>query len=301
MTHFPAVLDNTMVRAWRSCPKKFWWGFQQHLHPVDQSVHLVAGGAFAKGLEVTRKKFWDEGMSFEDAIAHGGAKLIAEYGEFEPHPHHQKKTALNVLGALGHYFMEWPIDKLIVPYKPPGSARHAIEYSFAAPIPGVRHPETGDYILYSGRFDFIGCYGGPDGIIIGNDDKTASQLGESWLAQWPLANQTLGYTWGAGQNGLQLNGFTVRGTSLLTNGYGHSESTQMFPKWKVEMFERELIRSVRNMIRDWESGEWAMDLGPSCSAYGGCPFMLLCDTNAPFDWVEVNFVKRVWDPLASRD
>lgn len=298
---FPPVLDNTMIRAWRSCPKKFWWSFQRHLHPTDASVHLVAGGAFAKGLEVTRKCFFDQELSFDNAIARGGIALLNEYGEFEPSPRYDRKSALNVLGALGKYFMEWPIDSLLRPYRPPHNDKHAIEYSFGAPIPEVKHPESGKELLYAGRFDMIAQYGDSGGIIIGCDDKTASQLGDSWLAQWPLSNQTLGYTWGALQNGLKLSGFQVRGTSLLANSYGHSESTQMFSAWKVEAFERNLIQTVRAMVNDWESNSWRMDLGPSCSSYGGCPFMLLCDSPTPEDWIEVNYIKRIWDPLASRD
>lgn len=296
---FPKVLDNTMVKAWRACPKKFWWHYQRNLHPTDASVHLVAGGAFAKGLEVVRKRYFDDSIPFHDAVALGGIALLTEYGDFKPNRIHERKDALNVLGAMGKYFVEWPIDTGIVPYLPPGSDKHAIEYSFAAPVPGVRHPETGDFIVYSGRFDFIGCYQGD--TIIGVDDKTASQLGQSWLAQWVLPNQLLGYTWGAAQNGLKLGGFEVRGTSLLANGYGHLSDTRMFPRWKIDAFERELTSAVTDMIRDWERNVWRMDLGSSCSAYSGCPFLVLCDTPFPEDWIAVNFEERVWNPLASRD
>ena len=300
MTHFPfpAVLDNTMVKAWRACPKKFWWHYQRNLHPTDASVHLVAGAAFAKGLEVVRKRYWDDGVPFADAVAMGGAALLAEYGSFEPNRIHERKGALNVLGAMGHYFVEWPIDSGLIPYKPPGTDKHLIECSFAAPIPEVKHPESGDFIIYSGRFDKVAHY---QSLIVGLDDKTASQLGQSWLAQWVLPNQLLGYTWGAAQSGLKLAGFSVRGTSLLANGYGHVEDTKMFPRWKIEAFERELVSAVQDMIRDWERNVWRMDLGSSCSAYGGCPFLTLCDTPSPEDWIAVNYEERVWNPLASRD
>lgn len=262
------------------------------------SVHLTAGAAFAKGLEVTRKRYFDHGEPFDIAIAKGAAALITEYGRFEPHPHYDRKDVYRTLGAMGHYFIEWPIDKIITPYKPQGADRHCIEFSFAAPT-GVKHPQSGELLIYAGRFDFIGTY--QDSLIIGVDDKTASQLGQSWLQQWPLANQTMGYTWGAAQNGLKLNGFLVRGTSLLTNGYGHSEALNQFARWKLDMFERELNDTLQSMVKDWERGAWRMDLGSSCSSYGGCPYLMLCDSATPEDWIPVNFIERVWNPLASRD
>lgn len=296
---FPLVLDNTMIRAWRACPKKFWWNYMRHKAPVEESIHLTAGAAFAKGLEVTRKRYFDDGLNFDDALALGAAALIKSYGAFQANEWHQNKAWDNVLGALGHYFLEWPIDGPLRPYKPKDSDKHAIEYSFAVPIPQIKHPQTDDYIIYAGTFDAVMVY--QETLLIGEDDKTAGQLGQSWLAQWILPNQLLGYTWGAWQNGLGLGGFEVRGTSLLKNSYGHVADTKMFPRWKIDLFERELIATVREMIRDWERDYWRMDLASACSAYSGCPFLLLCDSPSPEDWLPVNFVDRVWDPLASRD
>lgn len=298
MLSFPSVLDNTMIRAWRACPKKFWWGYMRNLHPTDESIHLLAGAAFAKGLEVTRKSFYDLGEDFDTALARGAAALIQAYGAFEADQWHENKAWDRLLGALGHYFIEWPITGPIVPFRAPGAPTHAIEYSFAVPIPGVKHPENNGPLIYAGRFDFVGDY---NGIRLGVDDKTTSQLGKSWLTQWVLPNQLLGYTWGARETGQALAGFEVRGTSLLKNSYGHMADTKMFPRWKVELFERELIATIQEMIRDWERDYWRMDLASACSAYSGCPFLMLCDSPSPEDWIPVNFIERVWDPLASRD
>lgn len=293
---FPAALDNTMVSTWRSCPKKFWWGYLQGWAPTDESVHLVAGGAFAKGLEVTRKAYFDQGLPFEEAIALGGAALVAAYGPFDPHG--TPKTCLNLLGALGSYFEEWPIGSLVTPYRVPGSPTHDIECRIAVPIPGTRHPSSGDPIIYGGRFDMRGHY---QTMLVGLDDKTTGQLGPSWIDRWRFNSQILGYSWGSRELGVPLAGFMIRGTSILAKGFGHSEPLQMTAKWKLDLFQEELTKTVNRMVEDYEAQRWDFNMGNSCNAYGGCPYLTLCDSPNPMDWVSTNYVRRTWDPLSSRD
>jgi hypothetical protein len=289
-----------MITAYRSCPKKFWWGYMRQFAPTAESVHLHAGAAFAKGLEVTRREWADNGRSFEDAIALGGAALLAHYGHFEPFEADNGKSALNMLGALGYYFKTWPIDtpnlKL---YKAPDANRHAIEYALAVPIPDFLHPTTGDPLIYAGRFDSIMIW--RDSMLVGEDDKTATQLGKSWVNGWRLSNQLLGYTWACGQYGIKLGGFNVRGVGLYKNDYGQMESLQMIPRWKLEVFYTELLATLADMRRSWESGHWRKDLGDACKAYGGCRYVTLCDSQYPEDWLQGNYVLHKWNPLASRD
>jgi hypothetical protein len=288
-----------MLMAYRPCHRKYWWAHQRSIAPTDESVHLTAGAALAKGLEVTRKSYFDSNLSFGDSIALGGAALLASYGPFEPNLIHSNKNALATLGALGYYFETWPIDSILTPFKPPGEHKHAIEYSFAAPIAGTAHPVTGDPIIYCGRFDMIGIY--KDTMLVGEDDKTASQLGQQWLNRWKLSNQLLGYTWGCAQHGIKLGGFNVRGIGLLKGSYNSLESLQPIPNWKLELFEDQLRATLSSMLQAWEANQWDMDLGHSCTLYGGCPFLLLCDSPTPEDWIPINYVPHAWDPLASRD
>lgn len=54
---FPSVFDSSMLSAWKTCPSLFAHSYLQHWKPKGESVHLVAGKAFAKGLEVARTAF----------------------------------------------------------------------------------------------------------------------------------------------------------------------------------------------------------------------------------------------------
>lgn len=299
MFSFPPALDNTMVSGFRACPRKFWWRHQRMLQRGETSIHLISGGAFAKGLEVTRKYYFDLGLPFEEAFLFGAAALIGAYGFTEPHPKYGAKNVWNLIGAMEYYFKIWPIDKIIIPNRR-SDGKHEIEYNFVLPIPNTTHPNNGGPILYCGRFDMVGKH--ENGLILGEDDKTTTQLGESWFNRWRLSNQLIGYTWGAQEHGFPLAGFNIRGVSLLKHSYGSADAGPiLIGKARINRFVENLQLTVERMVRAYETDKWEYDFGGSCSAYGGCDYLSLCEAHDPEDWIEPNFVINEWNPLASRD
>ncbi len=74
---FPSVLDSTILAAFRSCKQKAWLEFFLHYKMLNQSVHLHAGAAYAKGMEVARRSFYIEGRSPEDSVADGVGALLS--------------------------------------------------------------------------------------------------------------------------------------------------------------------------------------------------------------------------------
>lgn len=304
---FPPALDNTMISAFRACPTKFWWRHVENLQRGEISIHLVSGGAFARGLEVVRKCYFDHGLSFETSLSHGAAALYSSYGNIDPIPKYANKSASNMVGALAYYFEVWPINRIIRPYRPSEQARHTIEWNFSVPIPGCLHPDTGKPLLYCGRFDMVGEH--ENGLRLGEDDKTTSQLGDSWFNRWRLSNQIIGYTWGAREHNLNIGGFNVRGISLLKNDFGHAESVVLVNDWEIERFKVNLTLTVHRMIEAYETFKregnadvaFEHDMGGSCNAYGGCDYLNLCTTKNPESFIPIHYVKSVWNPLASRD
>lgn len=295
---FPTVLDNTMVSAWRDCAKKFWWRHVRLQARSETSIHLISGGAYARGLEVTRKAYFNEGFPLHEALAHGAAALYYAYGHVDPIPKYAGKSAHNLVGALSYYFETWPIEAGIVPWKDEAGKR-AIEWNFAVTIPDVVHPQTGKPIQYCGRFDMVGLH--TNGMIMGEDDKTTSQLGQSWYDRWRLSNQILGYCWGAREHGINLAGFNIRGVSLLKIQYGNAEAIIMVNPWQIDRFVVNLVDTVKGMIHDWKRNVWRFDFGHACSAFGGCDYLPLCESPEPETWLPINFVTSHWNPLASRD
>ena len=293
---FPTVFDNTMLSAYRRCPRRFFYEFIWNKVGDDTNVHLHAGGAFAKGLEVVRKEYFTNKRPLDESLALGGLALIKFYGPFEPRDVNDNKTLPMMLGALGYYFEKWPIDQGIVPAEIGG--KPAIEFSFAVPFPKVLHPDTGQPITICGRFDMIAQVGS---TLLGEDDKTASQLGTQWLNKWRVGNQITTYCWGARQYGIDLRGFNVRGIGLYKRGYEGVDAITYRKPWQLEEWERNTEATLNDAIRDYKRGFWGANWADACSSFSGCPYLMLCESQEPESWLKVNFKDRTWNPLESRD
>ena len=178
--------------------------------------------------------------------------------------------------------------------------RRGIEFSFSEPI-DFAHPETGDPLIYVGRFDMLCNYAGG---VYGEDDKTTSQLGASWGRQWDLRSQFTSYCWGAARGGIELQGFIVRGISILKTKYDSAQALTYRPKWMLEEWYEQLVAGdLPRMLAMWESGKWQKSLAEACNEYGGCGFKQVCMA-PPADrksWLETSFEHRVWNPVTREE
>jgi len=289
---FPSVLDSTIVAAFRSCPQKAYREFFEHYKHTGRNVHLVAGAAYARGLEVARLAYFTEGRSAQDAISLGGGALLKEYGDFEC-PADSAKSAERTLGALEFYFDRYPLETdKAVPIELPGG-RRGIELSFAEPLE-INHPVTGDPLIYCGRLDQAVHF---ENMVLGEDDKTTSSLGASWPTQWDLRSQFTGYVWGMGRIGVKLNGFLIRGVSILKTKYDTMQAITYRPEWQLDRWEKQLYRDIKRMLVCWEEGYFDYNLDHACAEYGGCMFRNVCLAKQPEQLLAVQYERRQWDPL----
>lgn len=294
---FPHTVDSTILSAFRSCPHKFFRQYVEHWKPIAQSVHLVAGGAFASAIEAARNSFYVEGLPAADAEAAGLAALISHYGDFDC-PADSAKSLERMCGAFEFYLHNYPLGADgATPITLP-SGRRGIEFSFAEPL-DVRHPVTGDPILYTGRSDMIAeRYGA--GIWV-YDEKTTSSLGATWGRQWEMRSQFTGYSWAARRQGIKTAGAIVRGVSILKTKYDTLEVPTYRSDYEIDRWEQQVVRDIQRMIRCWEEGYWDFSLDGACTDYGGCSFVPICKSSNPDDWLSSKFEQRVWDPLARRE
>ena len=289
---FPEVIDSSMIAAFRSCPRKTFLEFFLHWKSKEPNVHLHAGAAYAAGLEAARRTFFDEGLHSDTAKARGLEALLATYGDFDC-PADSPKSAERTAGALEFYFDRYPLeDDDAIPLKLP-NGKHAIEFNFAEPI-DRKHPETDEPLLYVGRMDQ--CVG-KQGLALGEDDKTASQLGPSWPRQWDLRSQFTGYVWGAGRAGIHLDGFLIRGVSILKTKYDTLEAITYRPDWQIDRWYEQLLRDVDRIIRCWTEGYFDYNLDHACTEYGGCTFRAVCLAKDPDQILEGLYERRRWDPV----
>lgn len=315
-TIFPRVIDNTMYSDWRSCAHRFFRRHCQGLSKGRVNVHLHFGGCFAAATETVRREWFDH-RDLSDAVKSGCETFIERWGNFEIPEYataSEKRKSLSAgLLAVQDYFDEWSLDddplEIYVHHGAP-----AIEFGFALPIPGSRHPETGEPIIYCGRFDMIGREGKS---IIGLDDKTSGALGEHWRNQWRLRSQFTGYVWGASEYGVPIERFRIRGTAPLVGGTKFDVAETPRQEWKVNRWLAQLQYDLNVMCEQFKlyvEGErlniradttdlphpFGRNFDHACSDFSGCEFIELCESEVPDRWLSEYTVSR-WNPLERVD
>lgn len=292
MTTFPEVLDSTIIASFKRCERLCELEFFHDWKSKEPSVHLHAGAAFAKGVEVGREEFYVKGKSAEEAVALAVGALLHSYGDFQC-PEDSAKSATRMAGALEYYFNQYPLgEDNCIPIELPGGKR-GIEFSFAHPLP-INHPETGQPLLYCGRMDALCSYAG--GIFI-VDEKTSTALGSSWSRQWDLRSQFTGYAWGCKQAGIRVDGALIRGVSILKTKYETQQVISYRPEWQIERWFSELQITIQRMINAWSTGHFQHDLDHACAEFGGCRFRQVCMSQDEQPWLEQYFERRHWDPI----
>jgi len=293
---FPTLIDSTIRKDFVACGQLGNYAHIQHLRPKGQNVHLVFGACFARGLEVTRKAFYgEEKLPFPDALARGAKTIILDWGDFNPPAtgSGSQKTLDACLDCLLSYFIQWPLaDDPVRPAMIDG--KPAVEWTFALPIPGVVHPETGEPILYAGRFDMMAEYVDANFVL---DDKTATSLGEYWMNQWKLASQMTGYVWAAEEYGYKIQGVIIRGCAVLKRDITFAMVIEQRPRWMINRWLKQLQRDVEKMIRMWKQDYYDFEIDTACGNYGGCKYLTLCTSQDPKPWIEAEYEEHHWNPL----
>jgi len=289
---FPAVIDSSMRSQFVACPHSFFRRYMQGLQRPGTSVHLHFGSCFADGIAAFRRAFYLDRHPTDIALGIAAAEIIRRWGTAEfTHP---TKSLETCLGALEAYVAHYPpaTDHL----KPliQDDTIHT-EFNFGLPLP-IRHPVTDEPLLYAGRFDMLGVLHGTGKAIV--DEKTTSQLGDTWGNQWRLRAQFTGYAWGAAEFGHAVDCVVVRGISILKRGFGHAEVIEQRPQWMIAEWKDQLLRDIRRMIATWKDGHWDKSLDSACSSYGGCTFLDLCTSEHPDRWMGDYEVSH-YDPLGS--
>lgn len=291
-TEFPMVIDNTAREQYTSCPTRFFHSSVQKIRLRHRSPDLEFGGAFAAGLETLRKAYYVHKYPADEALSYAIYAATKFFGTFQP-PENHLKNYDRLIGGLVAYTEKYPLyrDHIRPAEFSPGF--FGIEYTFALPIAEVKHPETGDPILYAGRLDMFAEY---NGALYVFDDKTTGQLGSRWARQWDTSAQLTGYCWAAQQAGYPVVGAIIRGQSILKSHYEFAENIQFREPWRIGQWYEQLVIDLKNMIRDWERQRYDKRLNSACNQYSGCPYTKLCFTRFGQRWLETDYTNHNWNP-----
>lgn len=301
LLRFPSIIDASMLSSYKSCARKFYLTYLEHLKAKEPNVHLHAGKAFASGIERARRAFYEEGKDSETAVAEGLAQLMKDYGDFSCPPE-SAKSLERTAGALEFYYTNYPLEHdSAVPIEMPGGKR-GIEFSFALPLP-IKNPDSGDPILYCGRMDAITAFAGGHFVT---DEKTATSLGPSWASQWDLRSQFTGYCWATREHGIRCDGVLIRGVSILKTKYDTQQAVSYRPDWMIDRWYSNMLTVVQRLVDEYLSLCTAQtlsddlfehNLDDACTSFGKCGFYDACRSEDATTWLVTNFQRKIWNPL----
>ena len=326
---FPLTISSSLLESWNTCHRRGYHEYIQHLSSDRDSVHLIAGGAYAKGQEITRKSFFVDGESAEYAQSLGEDALIEAYGSFVPFAGDKDKKCLsNVISLFREYFYTFPLDSdAFIPVTLENGER-AVEFPFAIELP-FKHPDLGVPLHFVGRFDMLVEF---KGKLYGLDDKTKSgypsakqkesdsayqyliSTGRGKGAEeinWATRGQFSGYSWAMKQLGVSLEGFIIREAWFQSSSsWLHRQVFTPRRPAQIEMWGDQLFRQVEQMIaryvrvRDGEKTSKVFDMANDsalCVKYGSvCPFMELCTGGLSEQYLEDRFEQSIWIPEETR-
>lgn len=296
---FPKVWSSTLHSDWKNCRHQFFLRHVLGLRPKGPQIHLHAGGAFAKGIEVARRAFYSEKLDAETATARGWAAVAKAWGEDPLVGDDHLKALWRTQELLIAYFDRWPLQtETLIPLMLGDTL--GVECNFAIPL-DIKHPETGDPILYAGTFDMLAE---ESGLVFVNDEKTASQLGPTWSDKWTLRGQFISYVWGAQSFGHKVAGTSVRGACFLKNDYSFASAKVLFPSWMIEEWHETLISDINDAIEHFvrlkdntPSSSFHKNFGDACAGFGGCSYKTLCITPDPDVFADAYYQVDRYDPL----
>ena len=299
---FPKVITSSLRETFNKCHKKFYLETVCGTAPKGQNIHLEFGGAYAQALETFRLSYYGpenrdlpQSERYSEAVTDGLIALIMKWGDYEP-DEAETKNFDRLVGAYIEYLVCYPpetdhIQPSMFEDKP------RVEFSFLFEIPEAKHPVNGDPLLFAGRFDMLGEFGG--GLFV-FDDKTTGAMGPTWAGQWDLRSQFSAYCYGARLNDKPVIGAIVRGMCVLKTMFKTREAIVYRPDWMVERWKERLIWDTQRMIEMWENDYWPNtgEESGACADYGGCPFKILCTSANEQAFRETYYKDYRWDPLA---
>lgn len=290
---FPRVITSTMRENFSRCPAKFKYETLIGLVPKGQpSVHLVAGAAYAAGLEALRSEFYTSN-DYDKAVALGLEALIRTYGAEDP-PEGSIKTLDRTIAAYIEHLVQYPpATDHIRPSV--GAAGPRVEFSFVLELP-FRHPTTHEPLLFQGRFDQLAEF---NGALFVFDDKTTGSLSKWWRQQWDLRSQITAYVCGAQTLGYNVIGAVIRGMSILKTKCDTQEAITHRPQWMIDRWKERLIYDTQRMLDMWHKNYWpnAGEENGGCTTYGLCNFYSLCTVETPDHYIDSMYDRLRWDPV----
>ena len=287
------AFDSSTIEPAKACARKYQY-LREGWRPKGESIHLTFGGLYASALE-TFHKLRAESVAYDDAqrqvvdltLKNSAGKLEITDDMAGPIRY---KSRPNLIRTLVWYLEENRND----PYKTVilDNGKPAVELTFKF--------QVADEIWLTGHLDRVVELNGD--VFIQDQKSTGSQLGAYYFRRYTPNNQVSQYTlasqvvWKSPVKGVMIDAVQVAsGFSRFARGFAYRTTPQL------EEWLRDTLDTINRIWNYTEQGYYPQN-DAACMLYGGCPFMDVCskDQRVRQQYLEGNFEKRHWNPLADR-
>lgn len=298
-TIFPLILSNTDMSLWSQCHLRWFRERCQCLKKYAVNIDLEAGGAFAKGLEVTRKAFYNDGVPSQEAILLGYNTILDTMYEREADSDPLKSPERMAL-AIVEYFRVFPLDEEEVIPCVLEDGSHAIEHKLTVELP-FNHPELDVPLIFKGKLDSLSTSIGRTYIV---DEKTTKQIAYNEGDKLRTSGQFIGYAWLARKHGIEVAGAKVRKVAIQVKEIKVKEFEFPITDYMIDLWERAMFAKVSAMVAHYKQFQISEDFIEAfqpdyqlgCTAYNRpCRFMDGCTSVHGEKFLEAEFEQLVWD------
>lgn len=289
-------LDASKYDTFSLCPTKYYWRYEEHLVPLDESSDLTTGMQFGhaihKSLEslYTAKAFDLVPCPQPDCEFCKGSPIPLIAAEFlaayptEPTDDHNPRTRNRGLEVLEAYLTRWRREPFSV---------EAVEVPFELSFPDFK---------YIGRMDLIVRW---DKSTMPMDHKTTSRFGMAFDQQFKMSTQITGYivatsiVTGEPVNQALINAIRITTKIDPTESF-HRIITTRTPE-DIARWKEDVTHAIGRIRQSRETGFWPRSAPFACSAYNKtCEFYPLCTSGSATRETLKSTAYRVlpWNPHA---
>lgn len=299
---FQWAVDSTSLGEAKLCPRRYQLGILEGWTPRERSPHLTFGILLHQARERYEKARLVSPLASHDELLDGVLDwALRETWDSRLHrgwvSDHPLKNRLTLIQTIIWYLDEQAqndsLETLTL-----ANGKPAVELSFRF---DSGFEIAGERIVFCGHLDRIALLNSTSYIC---DIKTSSsELSPRWLSQFTPGNQFSLYTI-AGQTAFAI---PVRG--VIVDGVQVGVGFARFARHPIPRTEAQLNEWLDDahywigQMQSWATAQYWPQNDKVCDLYGGCPFRKICamSPSSRERWLEAEYVRRVWDPLQSRE
>ena len=293
--------DSTSLSAFKACPRKYQLSIREALRPIERSPDLTWGILIHKTSEayhIARA----QGAGHEEAVRAGIAEVFDTSWTPELLRTGERKKSRSTLLRAAVWYLDWlendPLETVIL-----SNGKPATELSFRMQLPATT--PSGEPYLLCGHIDRLAR--DASGTYVVDIKSTKSTLSSYFFRKFNPHNQMSLYTIGAKvlytdkMQGVMIDGVQAAvgfNRFIRAEALRHQEQLEEWLSdtiWWIKLAER--------LAQERGDAPWPQNES-ACHTYGICPFAEPICTERSIHrpaQVRMNFERRIWDPLKSRE